>query len=152
MANSITANHPEVHLIVLLIDERPEEVTDMEEHVAGEQLCKRGPPDRPLGRAGSVPSVSQRDEVRRNQDANALSPLGTTRFLALLAGHVSEMAAPTLPTVVVTGRVTDAMSGLVLTGARVHVEGLNVSTVTSNDGRYTVTLPTLVRSQVVCCA
>ena len=31
IANSITANHPEVRLIVLLIDERPEEVTDMEE-------------------------------------------------------------------------------------------------------------------------
>ena len=38
MANSITANHPEVHLIVLLIDERPEEVTDMEEHVDGEVI------------------------------------------------------------------------------------------------------------------
>src|SRR3990172_2112506 len=33
IANSISANHPEVHLIVLLIDERPEEVTDMQEHV-----------------------------------------------------------------------------------------------------------------------
>jgi len=33
IANSISVNHPEVHLIVLLIDERPEEVTDMEEHV-----------------------------------------------------------------------------------------------------------------------
>ncbi len=35
-ANSILENHPEVKLIVLLIDERPEEVTDMEEHVAAE--------------------------------------------------------------------------------------------------------------------
>ncbi len=38
MANSITANHPDVHLIVLLIDERPEEVTDMEEHVDAEVI------------------------------------------------------------------------------------------------------------------
>ena len=38
MANSITTNHPEVHLIVLLIDERPEEVTDMEEQVDGEVI------------------------------------------------------------------------------------------------------------------
>ena len=38
MANSITTNHPDVHLIVLLIDERPEEVTDMEEHVEGEVI------------------------------------------------------------------------------------------------------------------
>ncbi len=35
IANSITANHPEVHLIVLLIDERPEEVTDMQRSVNG---------------------------------------------------------------------------------------------------------------------
>ncbi|MBI4538801.1 MAG: transcription termination factor Rho [Gemmatimonadetes bacterium] len=36
MANSILENHSEIHLIVLLIDERPEEVTDMEEHVDAE--------------------------------------------------------------------------------------------------------------------
>jgi transcription termination factor Rho len=36
MANSIAANHPEVTLIVLLIDERPEEVTDMQRGVRGE--------------------------------------------------------------------------------------------------------------------
>ena len=38
IANSITENHPEVHMIVLLIDERPEEVTDMEEHVNAEVI------------------------------------------------------------------------------------------------------------------
>ena len=36
IANSVTANHPEIFLIVLLIDERPEEVTDMERSVHGE--------------------------------------------------------------------------------------------------------------------
>jgi transcription termination factor Rho len=36
MANSITTNHPEIKLIVLLIDERPEEVTDMKRSVKGE--------------------------------------------------------------------------------------------------------------------
>ena len=36
IANSVTTNHPEVRLIVLLIDERPEEVTDMERSVRGE--------------------------------------------------------------------------------------------------------------------
>jgi transcription termination factor Rho len=36
IANSITENHPEIYLIVLLIDERPEEVTDMERTVKGE--------------------------------------------------------------------------------------------------------------------
>ncbi len=38
MAHAVTANHPEVHLIVLLIDERPEEVTDMERSVKGEVI------------------------------------------------------------------------------------------------------------------
>ena len=36
IAHSITANHPECYLIVLLIDERPEEVTDMQRSVKGE--------------------------------------------------------------------------------------------------------------------
>ncbi|MGC8843164.1 MAG: transcription termination factor Rho, partial [bacterium] len=38
IANSITANHPEVYLIVLLIDERPEEVTDIKRSVRGEVI------------------------------------------------------------------------------------------------------------------
>ena len=38
IANSITTNHPEVSLIVLLIDERPEEVTDMQRSVQGEVI------------------------------------------------------------------------------------------------------------------
>ena len=38
IANSITTNHPEVSLIVLLIDERPEEVTDMQRSVKGEVI------------------------------------------------------------------------------------------------------------------
>ncbi|HDP25016.1 MAG TPA: transcription termination factor Rho [Deltaproteobacteria bacterium] len=39
IANSITANHPEVALMVLLIDERPEEVTDMKRSVNGEVVA-----------------------------------------------------------------------------------------------------------------
>jgi len=38
IATAITTNHPEVHLIVLLIDERPEEVTDMQRTVRGEVI------------------------------------------------------------------------------------------------------------------
>ncbi len=38
IANALTSNHPEVVLIVLLIDERPEEVTDMQRHVDGEVI------------------------------------------------------------------------------------------------------------------
>ena len=39
VANGITANHPEMNLIVLLIDERPEEVTDMDRHVDAEVIA-----------------------------------------------------------------------------------------------------------------
>ena len=39
LANAITENHPECYLIVLLIDERPEEVTDMQENVAAEVIA-----------------------------------------------------------------------------------------------------------------
>lgn len=39
VANAIAANHPEVYLIVLLIDERPEEVTDMKRSVKGEVVA-----------------------------------------------------------------------------------------------------------------
>lgn len=48
VANSITRNHPEVKLIVLLIDERPEEVTEMERSVKAEVIASTfdEPPDR----------------------------------------------------------------------------------------------------------
>lgn len=48
IANSITRNHPEVILIVLLIDERPEEVTDMERSVRAEVIASTfdEPPER----------------------------------------------------------------------------------------------------------
>ena len=38
IANAIAENHPEAHLIVLLIDERPEEVTDMKQNIRGEVI------------------------------------------------------------------------------------------------------------------
>jgi transcription termination factor Rho len=38
IANSITTNHPDIQLIVMLIDERPEEVTDMERHIDAEVI------------------------------------------------------------------------------------------------------------------
>jgi len=48
IANAITTNHPDVILIVLLIDERPEEVTDMQRHVKGEVISSTfdEPPER----------------------------------------------------------------------------------------------------------
>ena len=48
IANSVTRNHPEIKLIVLLIDERPEEVTDMERSVSAEVVSSTfdEPPER----------------------------------------------------------------------------------------------------------
>src|SRR5690606_36028484 len=39
IANAVSQNHPEIHLIVLLIDERPEEVTEMRRTVNGEVIA-----------------------------------------------------------------------------------------------------------------
>lgn len=39
IAHAITANHPDVHLMVLLVDERPEEVTEMQRSVKGEIIA-----------------------------------------------------------------------------------------------------------------
>ncbi len=56
IANSITTNNPELILIVLLIDERPEEVTDMERSVKGEVISSTfdEPPDRHVQVANMV--------------------------------------------------------------------------------------------------
>ncbi|MBI5215995.1 MAG: transcription termination factor Rho [Ignavibacteriae bacterium] len=46
MANAISINHPEVHLIVLLVDERPEEVTDMRRSIKGEVFASSNDSER----------------------------------------------------------------------------------------------------------
>jgi len=62
IANSITTNHPEVKLIVLLIDERPEEVTDMKRSVKGEVVSSTfdEPADRHVQVADMVLEKSKR--------------------------------------------------------------------------------------------
>src|ERR1022692_1268143 len=62
LANSITANHPEVSLIVLLIDERPEEVTDMQRTVKGEVISSTfdEPPQRHIQVAEMVLEKAKR--------------------------------------------------------------------------------------------
>jgi transcription termination factor Rho len=67
IAHSIAANHPECYLIVLLIDERPEEVTDMQRSVKGEVVSSTfdepaTPPRRGGGdgdRKGQAPGRAQ---------------------------------------------------------------------------------------------
>jgi transcription termination factor Rho len=62
IANSITTNHPEVVLIVLLIDERPEEVTDMDRSVKGEVVSSTfdEPPERHVQVADMVIEKAKR--------------------------------------------------------------------------------------------
>src|SRR5207237_9421857 len=45
IANAVTANHPEVHALVLLIDERPEEVTDFQRSVKAEVVASSSDQD-----------------------------------------------------------------------------------------------------------
>ncbi len=61
-ANSITANHPDIHLIVLLIHERPEEVTDMQRSVKGEVISSTfdEPPERHIQVADVVIEKAKR--------------------------------------------------------------------------------------------
>ena len=62
IANSITRNHPEIKLIVLLIDERPEEVTDMQRSVKAEVIASTfdEPPDRHVQVADMVLEKAKR--------------------------------------------------------------------------------------------
>jgi transcription termination factor Rho len=62
IANAATANHPEIELIVLLIDERPEEVTDMERSVKGEVISSTfdEPPSRHIQVANMVMEKAKR--------------------------------------------------------------------------------------------
>ena len=62
IANSITTNHPEATVIVLLIDERPEEVTDMQRSVKGEVIASTfdEPPERHVQVAEMVLNKARR--------------------------------------------------------------------------------------------
>ncbi len=69
IANSVSANHPDVYLIVLLIDERPEEVTDMERNTKAQVLSSTfdEPPERHVQVAEMVIEMAKRmSECGRN--------------------------------------------------------------------------------------
>ncbi len=69
IANAITTNHPEIYLIILLIDERPEEVTDMERSVKAEVISSTfdEPPQRHVQVADMVIEKAKR-MVEHNKD------------------------------------------------------------------------------------
>src|SRR3546814_7624527 len=62
IAKAITDNHPEVYLLVLLIDERPEEVTDMQRSVKGEVISSTS--DEPASRHVQVRSEEHTSELQ----------------------------------------------------------------------------------------
>ena len=74
----------------------------------------------------------------------ATSPTATAR------GDATTAAGGGATTVtVVSGTITDAASGAPLMGAQIHVEGLTLSTLATNDGRYQLTIPASARSEIV---
>ncbi len=86
IANAVsTTNHPEIHLIVLLIDERPEEVTEMKRRVKGEVIAlvdgprvgKPRPPEPTGVRAGQT---DDRARSRRVRVAGQHHPHGAAPF------------------------------------------------------------------------
>ncbi len=72
VANSITTNHPEAILIVLLIDERPEEVTDMQRSVKGEVISSTF--DEPAERHVQVSEMVFEKAKRLDEDVLAKDP------------------------------------------------------------------------------
>ena len=79
-------------------------------------------------------------------------------LLAMLTGLISDGPLTTNSTAtarvgtystVVSGTITDAVSGAPLRGAQIHVEGLTLNALAANDGRYRLTIPASAGSEVV---
>ena len=95
IANAIATNHPEVYLIVLLVDERPEEVTDMERSVRGEVISSTfdQDPERHVQVADIVLEKAKR-LVEARQDVVIL--LDSITRLARAHNAVAPMSGKTL--------------------------------------------------------
>jgi transcription termination factor Rho len=103
IAHSIEANNPEVHLMVLLVDERPEEVTDMRRSVAGEVIASTF--DRPADEHTTVAELAI-DRAKR------LVELG--RDVVIILDGITRLARAYNLAAPATGRI---MSGGVDSGA-----------------------------------
>src|SRR5437763_7091108 len=97
IANSVTTNHPETTLIVLLIDERPEEVTDMQRSVKGEVISSTF--DEPAYPAIDINKSGTRKEellLERNELnriwvlRKVFSPLSTVESMELLVEKLEK--------------------------------------------------------------
>ena len=103
IAHSIEANNPEVHLIVLLVDERPEEVTDMRRSVKGEVIASTF--DRPSDEHTQVAELA----IER---AKRLVEMG--RDVVIVLDGITRLARAYNLAAPATGRI---MSGGIDTGA-----------------------------------
>ncbi|MDP9453710.1 MAG: transcription termination factor Rho, partial [Actinomycetota bacterium] len=103
IVKSIEANNPDVHLMVLLVDERPEEVTDMRRHTSGEVIASTF--DRPSDEHTQVTELGIERAKRLVEEGNDVVIVldGITRL-----ARAYNLAAPA------TGRI---MSGGIDTGA-----------------------------------
>lgn len=74
IANAITRNNPECHLMVVLVDERPEEVTDMQHSVKGEVIASTfdRPPSKTTPRLPSWRSSGAKRLVEQGKDVVVL--------------------------------------------------------------------------------
>jgi transcription termination factor Rho len=107
IANAITANHPDCHLIILLVDERPEEVTDFERTVKGENREIAAstfdePPERHIQVAERVIELAKA-RVEQGQDVIVL--LDSITRLARAYNNV----APSNSKIMTGGLVSDAL-------------------------------------------
>ena len=93
IANSIEQNHPECYLIVLLIDERPEEVTDMQRSVKGEVVSSTF--DEPASRHVAVSEMV----IERP------SACGTKRDVVILLDSITRLGRAFNTTVPSSGKV-----------------------------------------------
>jgi len=95
IANAISTNHPDIHLIILLVDERPEEVTDMRRHVNAEVIASTfdQEPERHVEVANIVLSKAKR-LVEAGQDVVIL--LDSITRLARAANAVTTSTGKTL--------------------------------------------------------
>src|SRR5207247_4422677 len=108
VAHSIEANNPEVHLMVLLVDERPEEVTDMRRSVNGEVVASTF--DRPSDEHTQVAELTI-DRAKR------LVEVG--RDVVIVLDGITRMARDYNLAAPDTGRI---MSGGIDTGGLSHTE------------------------------
>ncbi len=81
IANSITTNHPDTHLIILLIDERPEEVTDMQRSTKGEVISSTFD-ERPENHCRIAEMVLERAKRLVEQDMDVVILLDSITRLA----------------------------------------------------------------------